>query len=327
MSPDDWPFVGSMTMKYARPISALPQAITLPRYSKFVDQAMRIAGQSGGILGQNYDPFVIADDPSDENFRIDWLTQLEAMTSLRLSGRQRLVEQVDTVAKRLELTGMTERKDALYQQAFSMLTAPEVRRAFEMSREPEAVRDRYGRGTFGQSLLLARRLIESGTRMVTVNWPVDTQDVKSPFWDTHTDNFPSLKNRLLPPLDTGLSALLEDLDQRGLLDRTMVVVTGEFGRTPRVGIVSQNAATDATGRDHWPHAFTALVAGGPVAGGCVYGSSTPDGGYVASQPVGPADLTATMLTHLGVDPQTEFHDPVGRPLRLCYGRPIEGLRG
>ena len=214
-----------------------------------------------------------------------------------------------------------------YRTAFALLGDERAARAFEVDREPRNVRDRYGDGKFAQSLLLARRLVEAGVSLVTVNYDDETgPDKVSPYWDTHHQNFPSLKNRLAPRFDRAFSAFLEDLDDRGLLATTLVVVTGEFGRTPRVGQFVQNNMTEKTGRDHWPHAFTVLLAGGGVRGGQVYGATNEFGGYVKDNPVTPADLSATILHHLGVDFRREYWDEFQQvPRRLSVGSPIQGL--
>ena len=184
---------------------------------------------------------------------------------------------------------------------FDALLSAEARGAFRIGDEPAEVRDRYGRHIHGQCLLLARRLVESGVQLVTVNWHDDGQN----FWDTHGQNFAHLKDRLMPPTDQGLSALLDDLEARGLLDETLVVWVGEFGRNPR--ITRANA-----GREHWPRCYSAVVAGGGVRGGLVHGASDRWAAYPASDPVSPADLAATILLALGIDPSGEILDPVGR---------------
>ena len=199
--------------------------------------------------------------------------------------------------------------------------------ALELTSEPERVRERYGRNRFGQSLLLARRLVEAGVSLVTVNWYDDTYpSTTAPHWDTHFDNFATLKDKLLPIFDPAFSTFVEDLQERGLLDTTLVVAAGEFGRTPRMGQFTQAAATTKTGRDHWPWAFTALLAGGGVRGGQAYGATTSTGGYVADKPVTPADLSATILYHLGIDFEQEYEDETQRLRhRLSDGTPIRDL--
>jgi uncharacterized protein (DUF1501 family) len=190
------------------------------------------------------------------------------------------------------------------------------RQAFDLSREPGALRDRYGRHIHGQCLLLARRLIEAGVRLVCVNWHQDGHT----FWDTHSNNFPGLKTRLMPPADQGFSALLEDLSQRGLLEETLLVWVGEFGRSPR--ITTRNA-----GREHHPGSYVAVLAGGGIRVGQVYGRSDRLAAYPAADPVSPADLTATLYHALGVPPHTTLADRAGRSIALTEGRPLLGLFG
>jgi uncharacterized protein (DUF1501 family) len=217
--------------------------------------------------------------------------------------------------------------DHNYQTAMSLIARAQSTSAFALEQESPELRERYGPTKFGQSLLLARRLVEHGIPLVTVNWDDDTRmDKVSPHWDTHHQNFPKLKDALCPMFDRGFAAFLEDLHGRGLLETTLVVALGEFGRTPKIGLITQNGMTEKTGRDHWPHAFTALVAGGGVRGGQVYGSTNSTGGYVVENPVRPADLTATILKHLGIDPQLTYDDEFQRVRRhLCEGTPVTGL--
>ena len=200
-----------------------------------------------------------------------------------------------------------------------------MRTAFDLSQERDRMRDNYGRHPFGQALLLARRLVGVGTKLVQVNWHNDGSDVKSPFWDTHKDNFNRFKTALLPPLDEGLSALLDDLHLRRLLESTLVLVMGEFGRTPRIGQVVMNGATDQLGQDHWPHTYSILAAGGGVRGGAVYEASDKRAAYVTDDPVRPPDLQATVLHFLGVDPNTIILDRQGRLHPASLGRPVLGL--
>jgi uncharacterized protein (DUF1501 family) len=201
---------------------------------------------------------------------------------------------------------------AYHQQAFSLVTSSQARRAFDLAREATAVRDRYGWSPFGQGCLLARRLVEAGVRLVTVNWARDDA-----YWDTHANNFRDLKEKLLPPFDRGFSALLEDLDQRGLLSETLVVCLGEFGRSPKI---NANA-----GRDHWAACNSVVLAGAGVRGGQVLGASDRTAAYPVTPPVSPGDLAATIYHTLGIDPQTEMRDALGRPLPLSDGRPLQEL--
>jgi uncharacterized protein (DUF1501 family) len=189
------------------------------------------------------------------------------------------------------------------------------------------VRQRYGETAVGQSLLLARRLVEAGVSLVTVNWQDETKiDGVNTCWDTHQNNFAKLRDLLCPTFDRAFPAFIEDLHDRGLLETTLVVAVGEFGRTPKLGQFTQSSNTKKTGRDHWPHAFTALLAGGGVRGGQVYGETTRDGGYVSDRPVTPADLTATILYHLGIDHTQRYEDDFQRlHNRLSDGRAVRDL--
>src|SRR5439155_20220551 len=199
---------------------------------------------------------------------------------------------------------------AQQRRAFDILSSDEVRRAFDLSRESQKSRDRYGRHTLGQSLLLARRLVESGVRFVTVNDKITNGQTAN--WDSHENNFGRLKDDLLPPSDQAFSALVEDLDARGLLESTLVVALAEFGRTPKIN--------GNRGRDHWPDCFSVVLAGGGVRGGAVYGASDRIGAYPAADPVTPGDLAATLFWRFGLDPKTEIRDLTARPYRLADGR-------
>jgi uncharacterized protein (DUF1501 family) len=237
-----------------------------------------------------------------------------------LDQRKSLLDQVGRQVD--QITGSAiERKDPFAEQrerAYAMLLSRKVARAFELDREDPRLRDRYGRHMYGQALLLARRLVAAGVPIVQVNMGrVQT-------WDTHSQNFKSLKNRLLPPLDRGVAALLDDLKVQGLLDETLVVVTGEFGRTPRVGSSTGNANT-RDGRDHWAAVFSAVFAGAGVRGGQTIGQSDRIGAYPASRPYTPGDLAATIYRSLGIDPAHELRDRLGRPIRLCSGEEIAAL--
>jgi uncharacterized protein (DUF1501 family) len=204
------------------------------------------------------------------------------------------------------------------QRAMALLLSGKVSRAFDLNGEDPRLRDRYGRHMFGQSLILARRLVEAGVAIVQVNMGrVQT-------WDTHSANFRSLKGRLLPPTDRGVAALLDDLESRGLLEETLVVVAGEFGRTPRIGSSTGNNNT-RDGRDHWASVFSAVFAGGGVCGGQVIGQSDRIGAYPASRNYSPADFAATIYHSLGIDPATELRDRLNRPVQLATGEPIAPL--
>jgi uncharacterized protein (DUF1501 family) len=222
----------------------------------------------------------------------------------------------------LELSAMASH----YQRAFELLAKPQVTHAFDLSREPLKVRERYGMNLHGQSVLQARRLVEAGVPVVTVFWPNDGITNVSVYWDTHNRNFIDLKTRLCPVTDQATSALLDDLKDRGMLDETLVVWTGEMGRTPKVGqAVVGGAGAGRDGRDHWGKLFTTVLAGGGVKRGTIYGSSDKFASEPASNPTDPADLAATIYHLLGVDPQMEVRDRLNRPVTLCDGRVIDGV--
>jgi hypothetical protein len=215
------------------------------------------------------------------------------------------------------------------QTAFAMLESGRIGRAVDLTQESPATLQRYGKSVFARSLLAARRLVEAGIPLITVNWYDDSfNDKVSPHWDQHNHIFPTLRDRMLPVFDQSLSAFLEDLHQRGLLPGTLVAAAGEFGRTPRVGQFTQNAMTESTGRDHWPHAFTVLLAGGGIRGGQVFGSTDQHAAHVRDNPVTPADLTATLLQHLQVDTTQQYWDPFQQQKQaLSDGQPIPVERG
>jgi hypothetical protein len=325
-TPDDFPGPGALVNRLAPRPGGEPAAVTLPRWNRFNDLPDSYAGERAGFLGSGFDPWLVRPaSPDGLEFDPGVMSLPPGVSPGRLADRRQLLAELDG---RLDRLGEACRvRDQINQSAYCLLGSSGVRRAFRLDDEPPRVRDRYGRHPFGQGLLLARRLVEAGTRLIQVNWHDDGSDVKSPFWDTHKDNFNSLRERLLPPLDEGLSALLEDLAGRGLLDETLVVVMGEFGRTPRVGQVVMNAATDGRGRDHWPRAYTVLLAGGGVRGGSVYGETDDRAGEVVDRPVSPPDLQATVLYLLGIEPGATVADRRGRLQRASDGRPVLGILG
>ncbi len=324
-TPDDHPGLGAMVAYALKNDRGLPPAVTLPRWNKFNDLPDIYAGERAGFLGKAYDPWLVNGNPQNLEFDTDGLNLPAGVTFDRLAERRQLLTSLDRELAALADRAEGVRHDVLFSQAMALITSPPARAAFDLNQEPGVLRDRYGRHPFGQGCLLARRLIEAGTALVTVNWHNDGSDVKSPFWDTHRDNFSSLKTRLMPPTDQGLSALLEDLAGRGLLDSTLVVVMGEFGRTPRIGRIVMNSATDATGRDHWPHAYSVLMAGGGIRGGQVYGASDDRGAYVERDPVTPPQLVSTILWALGINGSHEISDRLGRPQTLAADFPVTGL--
>jgi len=284
---------------------ALPPYVITP--SPHCDSTAYITpGQFGGCLGAKYDPLVVNSDPNSKSFKVSGIGLSEGLTPQRLLERRTLLDRLETGVP------LARSADVNQSRAFSLVSADQARKAFDLSLEPSAIRDRYGRHSWGQSHLLARRLIESGVKFVTtVNGP-------SIVWDTHKDNFNQLKTRLVPPMEQAYAALLDDLSQRGLLDSTLVVWMGDFGRTP---IINKDA-----GRDHWPGCYTMVLAGGGVRGGQLIGESDSTGSYPKTFPVTPADIHATIFTALGYDPHgITYESAEGRPLALSEGDPIRGL--
>ena len=243
----------------------------------------------------------------------------------RLAGRKALLRALDNRLGRLAADPGVDRLDQHQRRALSLLTSGEARRAFDLGREPERLRARYGRHKYGQSLLLARRLVEAGVRLVTVYWGGKVNN-PNPHWDTHVNNNRRLKEELLPPFDQCFSAFLDDLHARGLLATTLVLAMGEFGRTPRFGQFTGNGVNE-TGRDHWAQCYSLLLAGGPAGGGRVLGRSDRFAAYPADDPYTPQDLCATVLHALGVNPADEVRDAFGRQVPLSTGRVRKSLFG
>ena len=265
-------------------------------------------GGTAGYLGIAYNPFEIHSDPNDEKFTVKDLTPPGGVNLAQIKLRRDALKALDSFQRQLDKQPPALRAlDDYYHSAFRMITSAATQQAFDLSREPETVRDAYGRHQFGQSCLLARRLIEAGTRFVTVS---------SGGWDTHRDNFNELK-KLLPPLDQGFPALLADLKDRGLLEKTLVVWLTDFGRTPTVNVSS--------GRDHWASAGIACFAGGGIPGGAVVGKTDPIGGHSVGKEYFPQDIAATIYTKLGIPLDTTHMVGDGRPMRLCEGMMIEEL--
>jgi hypothetical protein len=333
-TPDDSPGIGALVSKLGRTARAgvapdslrpAPAAVTLPRWNRFLDLPNEYAGEKAGFLGSGHDPWLVKSIANGQSFSLSELELPFEVPPGRLAERRDLLDALDGKIARW---GETAREYSVVQaRAYDLLSSRAVRTAFDLEREPARLRERYGRHPFGQGLLVARRLVEAGSLLVQVNWHDDGSDVKSPFWDTHKDNFNALKHKLLPPLDEGLSALLHDLHQRGLLASTLVLVMGEFGRTPRIGQVVMNAATDKAGRDHWPHAYTVLAAGGGVRGGSVHGATDSRAAYVRDDPVTPPDLQATVLHALGIRPDSIVADRQGRPHAASDGTPVVQMFG
>jgi uncharacterized protein (DUF1501 family) len=319
---DDWPNYGSVLAKLGRGRGPLPPYVSMMPVvpggaPRFVEKSH---GQGAGWLGAVYNPMRIDADASSPDYRVADFAPGPELPADRLRGRERLLQALDRPAR---AAGQPEPEAmaSQYRRAFELLSAPRVTSAFDLSQEPLKTRERYGMNRHGQSVLQARRLIEAGVPLVTVFWPNDGITDVSVYWDTHSRNFIDLKTRLCPVTDRATSALLDDLRDRGMLDETLVVWTGEMGRTPRVGqSVVGGAGAGRDGRDHWGRVFTTVLAGGGVAGGAVYGASDRFAAEPSVNPTTPADLAATVYHLLGVDPRTELRDRLDRPVTLCDGQ-------
>jgi len=296
------PSIGAVMSKKLGPRGSVPAYVCLP-------DTHNSAGAS--YLGPAFAPFGINADPNEPGFSVRDIVPPLDLDAERLDNRASLLNTVDRYQKSAEMNAnkSLQSVNAFRERAYSLMTSPDARQAFDIQAESDQMRDAYGRNTLGQSCLMARRLVEAGVRCVFVNH-MD--------WDTHANNFGSLKNDLLPPLDSAMAMLYSDLDDRGLLESTMVLVTGEFGRTPRIN--------KEAGRDHWGPAFTVMLGGGGFVGGRVIGSSDRNAEKPASDPIGPEDLAATIHHQLGINPDDEFHTPEGRPIKIVNdGRVIHEL--
>lgn len=297
------PAHGSIIARQLGPRGSVPAYVCLPKVHPSAGPA---------YLGAGCAPFVIDADPNAPNFAVPDIVPPPAIAADRLEDRRRLLGTLDRYQRGVEgQANRFAREVSAYQrEAFSLMTSPAARRAFDLQAEPVRLRDEYGRHSLGQSLLMARRLVEAGVRCVTVDHSN---------WDTHDNNFATLRRDLLPALDSGVSTLLRDLSERGMLQNTLLLITGEFGRTPRI---NNNA-----GRDHWGPAFTVALAGGGIQGGRVLGRSDARAERPATEPYGPESLCATLYHLLGINPAEEFHTPDGRPVRIVHqsGRVIHDL--
>jgi hypothetical protein len=313
-SRDDWPCYSS-ALSYLRPRSdGIPSGVNLPTF--LMEGSLTWPGQHAGFLGPRHDPWQVTRDPNAADFRMDSLRLDPTIEVDRLGERRTLLAQIDRQQQNLAKAAEGRRLTDQQGQAFSILTSGKIAQAFEMDREPLAVRDRYGRHAFGQSLLLARRLVQAGVPVVQANMG------RVQNWDTHGDNFGRLKNQLLPPLDRGVAALLDDLEATGLLEDTLVLMLGEFGRTPKVS--GMRTGKDI-GRDHWASCFFGLFAGAGVRGGQVIGKSDRIGAYPITTPYAPNDVGATVYHVLGIDPESEVRDRQGRPTQLNRGQVMKAL--
>jgi len=340
-SEKDWPAFGSV-VSYLDERSAPKDAVRFPPYVYLPKPLGHFAGydingQYAGWLGKAYNPMSTniqkrsaGDNPyardctDDElDFRLAGLDRLPDVTLDRLHRRQSLLGQFDEERRRFDRSSRVRNYSALSQQAMQLLTSDSVAEIFDIRREPDSLRDRYGRNLFGQSLLMGRRMVEGGARFVTVTWDLAVRGDNCGGWDMHDCLERVMRDQLLPGLDQGLSALLDDLHERGMLDETLIFVAGEMGRTPKF---ENRGAQD--GRDHWTYCFPCLFAGAGVAGGSTYGRSDEHAAYPLSDPVTPGDLAATIYQSLGISPELRIPDPQGRPVALVEdGKALDGLFG
>jgi hypothetical protein len=300
------PHVGSALQFLRGSRNELPGHIILPQAMGPTGGNMP-HGQDAGFLGKAYDPFILNSDPSKPDFKVPDLLPPREIGEARLERRKKLRDVVDGTVKNFEASESAALMDSNFASAFKLMTSKAARDAFDLTKEPQAVRDRYGMTRFGQSCLLARRLVEAGVRFVTINTFITVFDEIT--WDTHGSkpftSIQGMKELVCPMYDQGYSALIEDLDRRGLLPKTMVCNLAEFGRTPRIN--------PAGGRDHWPQCWSIYFAGGGVQGGRVVGRSDDKGAYPVERPVTPSEVVATIYKSLGVDLHTELPGPQARP--------------
>jgi hypothetical protein len=334
----DWPSLAAVAASQVRPRNNLPPAAVLPE--KLIHRTGRvIPGQFAGQMGESRDPWFIGaspynsqtygafpthgfhherglENPAELNFQAPQLALPAGLSRARVLDRLALLSTIDGQRAALEQLAATATFDRHREQAISLLASPSVRAALDVTRAEDAVQERYGRNSFGWSLLMARRLVEAGVPLVQVNLG------NNETWDTHQAAFPNLKNFLLPPLDQGLTALFDDLHEAGLLESTLVVVAGEFGRTPRIFNIP---GAKLPGRDHWGAVQSVLLAGGGIRGGMVVGASDRLGAFPAGDPQTPENLAATIYNHLGIPATAAWHDALDRPHHVYYGEPIRKL--
>jgi hypothetical protein len=314
--PNDWPTLGALVRRLRGDRGGLPGSVRLPMHIFNTDSSVW-PGQDAGFLGRASDPWLFRCEPAAARFRVPEFTLSADVPLDRLGDRRDLLRKIDRgIATALAAHGGGTNR--FTEQAFDLLGSPKARAAFDLQRESPAMRDRYGRHHFGQSCLLARRLIQAGVGLVQVNWfrsPDEPSD--APCWDSHVRESQRLKTVLAPTADQAFAALIEDLADRGMLDETLVLCIAEFGRTPRIN--------RSAGRDHWGHVFSVALAGGGVKGGQVFGASDGHGAYPRDGRVTPRDLTATVLHCLGYGPDAEIHDGLGRPFPASRGKVIRAI--
>ena len=312
MSRQDMPHMGSCIARIAPGNGPMFPFVLVPHRMDVAGG--RRAGQFAGILGGKYDPMLTGGNPNDDDFKLKHLPLAPNVESDVLHRRLRLVEQLNQQTEFLRDNPLALSLHENQTKAMDVIGSEAVRQAVDLAGVDKATRERYGRNLFGQSVLLGKRLLDAGTRLVQCNWE-RTQGRNGFAWDTHWNNFSALKEDLIPPFDLAFHALMTDLEQTGQLDETLVVVAAEFGRSPKVTLKNG-------GREHWPDVYTICMAGAGIEGGQVYGASDKLGAYPAESPVEPANFVATIYHLLGIDPATELHDQLNRPFTLSKGKPI-----
>lgn len=312
MTRQDMPHMGACVAKLAPGKGPMFPFVLVPHRMDVAGG--RRAGQFAGMLGAKYDPMLTGGDPNDDNFRLEHIPLAPNEDPKVIRRRIGLVDQLNSQTDYLRQGALAQSLHDSQAKALEVVGSEAVRRAVDLSSADKTVRERYGRNLFGQSVLLGRRLLEAGTRLVQCNWE-RTQGRNGFAWDTHWNNFSALREDLIPPFDRAFYALMTDLEETGQLKETLVVVASEFGRSPKVTL--RNA-----GREHWPELYNVVFAGAGIQGGQTYGASDKQGAYPLSLPLGPADFVATIYHFLGIDPHTETHDQQNRPLVLTKGQPI-----
>ena len=321
----DYPCIGAQVARLRPPEVPMLPFVMLPRPL----QESNVIGKGGtaGFLGAAFDPYYMYQDPAAALNMTD-LSRRQEIDQKRLERRADLLHKVNAAMPDIDKAVSEYALDEYQEKALSLVLSGRAREAFDLEKEKPEVRDRYGRHTFGQSCLLARRLIEAGTRVVQVNWPaVANGNPTVDAWDTHAENFGPLKNLHCPKLDSGLPSLIADLDERGLLKDTVVLAIGEFGRSPKMGVSTSGNGNGAKGRDHWPYCYTSLMAGGGIARGAEYGKSDKTGSAPAENPVHPVSLLATVYHAMGIDPHTMVNNHLDQPRELVQAEPVVDLFG
>ncbi len=314
-APNDWPAVGAIVRRFHAGVGGFPAAVTLPHGAANTGN-IPWPGQDAGFLGRAYDPWLLNGDPNGAKFQIEGLSLPDDIPADRLDHRRGLLTSLEKRFAQYEASASGAPHAARGRQAFDLVSSPAATGAFDLSREDPRLRDRYGRTRFGQSCLLARRLVDAGVPFVRVNWSPVPKAVNSGTWDTHDKNTQTMKD-IMPILDAAYSTLLEDLADRGMLDDTLVLWQGEFGRTPKI-----NAAA---GRDHWGQVFSMALAGGDVKGGRVHGASDAQGAFPKDGLVRPPDVTATIYHTLGIPLDSEIRNTLGQPLPITRGEVVKAV--